>query len=307
MLRIILVTLSLALAIESNPAAKAQELVTFCSNYHFKTELFVRPNKDGFNPDSPDCQQGVRNLISFEPFDFSPPAGASIRFFPRLTIDAFLKSAAREGLPEDWELRPWRKIVSRSLDVPGGLVTEILYKNENESQYVLHQTPEGVLAIQVWLTRHAKQGVDVTSYRDAVLGSVFPLGPDYLAVTKAQHDKAVAPIIPPKKKLPKTYEQAVAYLVAALSEQDVQALKKMPEDDWPLLHIGYGTYIRNSLGLWAGDSPIARYFQERCVFHPEEMSSFLIPGVIARVKGNPLPPGPARPKHKGKCDTGEKP
>lgn len=49
-------------------------------------------------------------------------------------------------------------------------------------------------------------------------------------------------------------------------------------------HHGLGTYMRNEWGLWA-DTELSRWFRERGVEHPDDMSMVVLEGLHRRVNG----------------------
>ena len=61
-----------------------------------------------------------------------------------------------------------------------------------------------------------------------------------------------------------------------LSEIDKKEMKAKPErEDMIRYHLGLGTWMRNNWGLW-GSSRLSKYFNDRGVSHPEEMSSIIL-------------------------------
>jgi hypothetical protein len=79
---------------------------------------------------------------------------------------------------------------------------------------------------------------------------------------------------PPPAPLPTTVAEAVDYLLARLDQANRDALRSMKRDDLISLHHGYGTGIRNSLGLW-GQSPI-RQDPEVAGWFPDDISQHII-------------------------------
>jgi len=59
-----------------------------------------------------------------------------------------------------------------------------------------------------------------------------------------------------KKQLPGTVKEAVAHLVEKMSEKDKEALRNMTQDSLIDFHFGWGMGIRNSLGLWGGNTQL---------------------------------------------------
>jgi hypothetical protein len=80
--------------------------------------------------------------------------------------------------------------------------------------------------------------------------------------------------VPPPAPLPTSVTEAVAYLLARLDPQSRANLKAMRRDDLITLHHGFGTGIRNELGLW-GPSPIHQDPAVAGLF-PDDLSQHLI-------------------------------
>jgi hypothetical protein len=83
-------------------------------------------------------------------------------------------------------------------------------------------------------------------------------------------------------QLPRTYEEAVAHLVRIMNEEDKRVVRTTAKDELIKFHHGWGTGIRNDLGLW-GDN---RKLLESCArkkgleqIHPDEASMLIIEGV----------------------------
>ena len=50
---------------------------------------------------------------------------------------------------------------------------------------------------------------------------------------------------------------------------------KRPEDDFvSLIHHGFGTWVRNTLGLWHDGSPV-KYFNDIGIYHADDMSGII--------------------------------
>jgi hypothetical protein len=70
--------------------------------------------------------------------------------------------------------------------------------------------------------------------------------------------------------LPISLEAAVDEIVADLSEADKKTVKETAFEDLILYHHGWGTGIRNSFGLWRGNSELLKSAcgSEEC--HPDD-------------------------------------
>lgn len=56
--------------------------------------------------------------------------------------------------------------------------------------------------------------------------------------------------------LPKTLDEAVTLLIDEMSEENKEKIRKMKSADLFQLHMSYGLYIRNSMGLWSGNDDL---------------------------------------------------
>lgn len=81
----------------------------------------------------------------------------------------------------------------------------------------------------------------------------------------------------PKKYIPIDLNDALHYLDCKWSESDKNAFKDKPINDATAeLHFGTGRAIRNSWGLWKGNSEIAKYFHDLGIYHPDGMSGIIL-------------------------------
>ncbi|MHC4418834.1 MAG: DUF6794 domain-containing protein [Planctomycetota bacterium] len=83
--------------------------------------------------------------------------------------------------------------------------------------------------------------------------------------------------------LPRTYEEAVAELLAVMSAEDKRSVQSTPKDDLIEFHFGWGMGIRNDFGLWGGSN---KQLLESCAkrsgvehIHPDDASMLIIEGV----------------------------
>jgi hypothetical protein len=76
-------------------------------------------------------------------------------------------------------------------------------------------------------------------------------------------------------KWPKTVQEAVTIAIQRLSPESRAKLRAMKEGDLILLHHGYGTGLRNYLGLWRGNSELIK---SACGHpcHPDDASMVII-------------------------------
>jgi hypothetical protein len=81
----------------------------------------------------------------------------------------------------------------------------------------------------------------------------------------------------PNQYVPIDLDDALNYLDCIWSESDKDGFKnKLENDAVSELHFGTGMGIRNSWGLWKGDSGIAKYFRDLGINHPDDMSGIIL-------------------------------
>jgi len=112
--------------------------------------------------------------------------------------------------------------------------------------------------------------------------------------------KAPAPNEPEKKSetkqaeepLPKTVAAAVQHIVGKLSAEDKKRLRENKKEDLNQYHHGWGTGIRNGLGLWGknpellADCSLKLYGKKREI-HPDRASGVIIEEVWTFLIKNP--------------------
>jgi len=57
---------------------------------------------------------------------------------------------------------------------------------------------------------------------------------------------------------PRTLETAVSAILAGMKAKDKRILKSFQKEDLIRYHFGWGTGIRNSMGLWRGNEALMR-------------------------------------------------
>ena len=128
-----------------------------------------------------------------------------------------------------------------------------------------------------------------TLMRVVIFAFIFALA----ACAKAQNKAPVKS----ESSLPLTVEQAVDQIISDMSEEDEKRVKDTPFSDLIQYHHGWGTGIRNSFGLWRGNTELLKSAcgSEDC--HPDDASMEIIFGVWNRLNGNPIrfKPSPDKP------------
>lgn len=89
-----------------------------------------------------------------------------------------------------------------------------------------------------------------------------------------------------EEHLPETLDEAVDYLIKSFNDTEKAYLKNFPKCDLIIFHFGWGTGIRNGLGLWGKNNKLL----ESCAakagktsIHPDDASFIIIEGVWAKL------------------------
>lgn len=89
---------------------------------------------------------------------------------------------------------------------------------------------------------------------------------------------------------PRTLEHAVDGILADLSDEDRKSITSQSRDDLVRYHHGWGTGIRNELGLWRGNHALLRDACDGEPCHPDDASMRIIEAVWDRLhKTSPSP------------------
>ncbi|WP_066632763.1 DUF6794 domain-containing protein [Labilibacter marinus] len=79
------------------------------------------------------------------------------------------------------------------------------------------------------------------------------------------------------KYIPIDLNDALNFLDCKWSKSDKDSFKTKPENDAVTeMHFGTGMGIRNSWGLWKGNSGISKYFRDLGINHPDDMSGIIL-------------------------------
>lgn len=77
-----------------------------------------------------------------------------------------------------------------------------------------------------------------------------------------------------------SFQEYVDFVFRELNEHSISNLKKLPKNDLIMYHHGWGTDIRNGLGLWAENHPLTKDGQ-----HPDDVSMEIMEGVWDKIHG----------------------
>jgi len=87
--------------------------------------------------------------------------------------------------------------------------------------------------------------------------------------------------------IPKDLDDCFAELKRILSKEEVEDMKSGPEEDMIDYHHGLGTSLRNTWGLWGG-SRLSRWFNEKGIQHPDDMSGIILDSFWRHLNGKPI-------------------
>ncbi|MCI0711147.1 MAG: hypothetical protein L0154_13400 [Chloroflexi bacterium] len=88
--------------------------------------------------------------------------------------------------------------------------------------------------------------------------------------------------------LPETIDGALQWMLDNLDKENRQKLKNMKRHELIGLHHFYGTGIRNGLGLWGRNEPLVRALHAEGIWHPDDMSTYLIERLWAYLQDDTL-------------------
>jgi len=78
------------------------------------------------------------------------------------------------------------------------------------------------------------------------------------------------------KQWPKTVKEAVAQILSKMSAKDKEIVKNTKKKDLIKFHHGWGTGIRNDMGLWQGNHDLMK---DTKAIHPDDASMVIIEAV----------------------------
>jgi hypothetical protein len=84
------------------------------------------------------------------------------------------------------------------------------------------------------------------------------------------------------KPWPKTVKEAVAQLLSEMSDKDKETIRNTKKEDLIKFHHGWGTGIRNDLGLWQGNKDLIKDTKAN---HPDDASMVIIEAVWKELQG----------------------
>ena len=78
------------------------------------------------------------------------------------------------------------------------------------------------------------------------------------------------------KPWPKTVKEAVAQILSEVTEKDKETVRNTKKEDLIKFHHGWGTGIRNDMGLWQGNKDLMK---DTKASHPDDASMVIIEAV----------------------------
>ena len=88
--------------------------------------------------------------------------------------------------------------------------------------------------------------------------------------------------------VPKDLEESIALLIQK-NWDDMERIRSMTEGDLNAsVHFSIGRWIRNNWGLWSGDSDLCKWFKDKEVPHPDDMTGIIITSFHRRVTGKEI-------------------
>lgn len=165
------------------------------------------------------------------------------------------------------------------------LVDDFAYSHGHPSLHIDLAQMEHLQAafhISMWKDKHAIESLYVTGSSEEDDNRIYQATCDTLfrflmlgKETYPEQDQENAD----KKPLPKTIDEAVAYLVEMLPLKDKVTIANMTAPEIGELNLSLGNYIRNSFGLWADNKALFWSCSKdagREIKHPDEASGIII-------------------------------
>ena len=84
------------------------------------------------------------------------------------------------------------------------------------------------------------------------------------------------------KSDPTTLTEVVDMIIAGMSPESIEVVKQSPPENF---HHGFGTDMRNNLGLWDTNRPISIWFQKHLeLSHGDDLSGIIMKMTWAKVR-----------------------
>jgi glutathione peroxidase-family protein len=116
---------------------------------------------------------------------------------------------------------------------------------------------------------------------------ILILGLGSMAQDKSKITPTPDSTAPFKVYIPKDLEDAFIELKKMLSPALLNEIRLKSEKDMIEYHHGFGTWLRNNWGLWAG-SRLAQYFRQSGIKHPDDMSGIILTSFWRHLHSQPI-------------------
>lgn len=89
---------------------------------------------------------------------------------------------------------------------------------------------------------------------------------------------------------PTTLGECISYWVDSLSNEQLESLRGLSEDDFydRFHHFTVGMSMRNGWGLWDETSPLHMWFAERGIHHADDMSGIIFTSLYRAMNNQPI-------------------
>jgi hypothetical protein len=141
---------------------------------------------------------------------------------------------------------------------------------------------QAAFRINIWAHKHAPRSLYVTGSTEEEDGRIYQAVYDtlfrFLMLGREAYPEQEQVAVE-KKALPKTIEEAVAYLIEMLPLKDKVTIANMSANEIGGLNAGLGNYIRNSFGLWSDNKALLWSCSKdagREINTPDEASAIII-------------------------------
>ncbi len=85
--------------------------------------------------------------------------------------------------------------------------------------------------------------------------------------------------------VPNNLHEAVECLKKHPDQEGIKKFGDTPFDELGLYHMSLGLSIRNAWGLWAGDTALAKFFFNKGITHPDDMSGIILDSLWLSLNG----------------------
>ena len=131
---------------------------------------------------------------------------------------------------------------------------------------------QNILLVFILATTACKEDAQ-TEKQDSKIVVESPATTDSANPSKRDHEDSDA--------LPSSVDEATEQIISEMSPEDQNLVRNTPKEDLIRFHHGWGTGIRNSLGLWGTNKEL---LQDTGKQHPDDASMIIIESIWARLQ-----------------------